>query len=138
MFLTHYTYSRGIPLDSGGIKGEHRLRLRRILGEGCEGNIRGKENRCLGFVILRRKLSRGKIQDETFTERGEMRMFGFVVLAAAWAPGLLTVVTSSVVSLIEFSNGSLYIQGQYEAEHVQVHLLAHHRPPHPSLAYFFW
>ena len=97
----------------------------------------------MGFVILRRKLSRGKIQDETFTERGEMRMFGFVVLAAAWAPGLLTVVTSSVVSLIEFSKGSLYnvhvcIQGQYEAEHVQVHLLAHHRPPHPSLAYFFW
>ena len=61
-----------------------------------------------GICHLRRKLSRGKIQDESWRERGEMRMFGFVVLAAAWAPGLLTLVTSSVVSLTEFSNGSVY------------------------------
>ena len=65
----------------------------------------------MSFFFLRKKLilSQGTIQDEGGMERGELRMFGLVVLAAAWAPGLLTVVNLSLFCALHLSAICLFV-----------------------------
>ena len=66
-------------------------------------------------------------------------MYGLIVLALAWAPGLLVVV---MILCIKIGFGfklklPIHLDCCWSKSN-QVHLLAHHRPNKPSLTYFLW
>ena len=60
----------------------------------------------LDFTDFRRPIPRVRasviFQEQAgVQDRGELRMYGFVVLAAAWAPGILTLVTFILLDSVE-------------------------------------
>ena len=66
-------------------------------------------------------------------------MYGFIVLALAWAPGLLVLVMILSIKICFVFKLKLPIHlDRCWLKFIQVHLLAHHRPHKPSLTYFLW